>query len=45
MKITALMIGSRVDVQPFVELEKEMIKRGSICKRTESIKHDMWREK
>lgn len=45
MKITALMIGLRGDVQPFAELEKEIVKRGSVCKRTESIKHDMWREK
>ena len=28
MKITALAIGSRGDVQPFVELGKEMVKRG-----------------
>ncbi len=45
MKITALMIGSRGDVHPFVELEKEMVRRGSSRRRSESIKHDMWREK
>ena len=28
MKITALAIGSRGDVKPFVELGKEMVKRG-----------------
>ena len=28
MRITALAIGSRGDVQPFVELGKEMVKRG-----------------
>jgi hypothetical protein len=45
MKKTALAIGSRGDLQPFVELGKGMVRRGSSRRRSESIKHDMWREK
>lgn len=41
MKISALMIASRGDVHPFVELEKEIVRRGSDRRRSESVKHDL----
>lgn len=37
-KITALATGSRGDVQPFMELGNEMIKRGH-CFKVENIKN------